>query len=530
MKQLYTLLIAGLCLACSVNLSAQTITFEENASEFNNRTITLTLEGQENGRNRYANRNVGDDFADVVVRWDGSRWVITDGNDMGGSNPGMAFAIYANNYDVGPNPPSFDQGNWQVLFAGEELVRLEGDGTQGVTLAFTLTAGPFATDAGVQAGLGGGTPTGGVYSGPGVTDDGNGMTFSFDPMAAGVGTATVSYGDGPDDANNVTQSIVVNACEVMVFVTTTDSDGNENGTATATPSGGTEPYTYLWSDGQTTATATGLAGGIYSVTVTDANGCTADGMVEVLDLSVVCFQEQTEIGVNIELPETPRYIVGQSFTACNTGRVTRLDIEIGSVEPSEVLLGFNRGTTAIGPDYTQSVSVTGPGFLFIELDEPFIVVKDSVYSFGFTRTSGATIFRVHVSGTDFFPGGQFYEGLPDLISLFPTGDMSFRLLTEIDSSAVSTRSDLLTSVANLTAFPNPTNGAFMVAYDLVQTSDVTVVLYDQQGRVLRKLAQERQPAGAQRVSINDDNLPAGLLYYGLQTERGHSGVKAIIVR
>ncbi|MEZ4859392.1 MAG: M36 family metallopeptidase [Flavobacteriaceae bacterium] len=45
----------------------------------------------------------------------------------------------------------------------------------------------------VVSGLGGGTPLGGVYSGPGVTDDGNGVTFTFDPIAAGVGVHTITY-------------------------------------------------------------------------------------------------------------------------------------------------------------------------------------------------------------------------------------------------------------------------------------------------------------------------------------------------
>lgn len=45
----------------------------------------------------------------------------------------------------------------------------------------------------VLTGLSGGSPSGGVYSGPGVTDDGNGSTFSFDPAAAGVGVHTVTY-------------------------------------------------------------------------------------------------------------------------------------------------------------------------------------------------------------------------------------------------------------------------------------------------------------------------------------------------
>jgi SprB-like repeat protein/peptidase C25-like protein len=57
--------------------------------------------------------------------------------------------------------------------------------------------------------------------------------------------------------------------------------GANDGTATATPAGGIPPYEYLWSDGQTTQTATGLAPGDYTVTVTDANGCTSTESVTI---------------------------------------------------------------------------------------------------------------------------------------------------------------------------------------------------------------------------------------------------------
>jgi len=53
--------------------------------------------------------------------------------------------------------------------------------------------GSICIDAEIQAGLGGGTPTGGVYSGAGITDDGNGITYSFDPSAAGVGVHRITY-------------------------------------------------------------------------------------------------------------------------------------------------------------------------------------------------------------------------------------------------------------------------------------------------------------------------------------------------
>jgi len=71
-----------------------------------------------------------------------------------------------------------------------------------IALTFAAPA-DLCLDAGVQSGLGGGTPTGGVYSGPGVTDEGNGMTYSFDPVTAGVGTHTISYTNGGSVSDNV---------------------------------------------------------------------------------------------------------------------------------------------------------------------------------------------------------------------------------------------------------------------------------------------------------------------------------------
>ena len=62
-----------------------------------------------------------------------------------------------------------------------------------------------------------------------------------------------------------------------VLATTTKTNvscyGGNNANITANPSGGTAPYFYLWSDGQSTQTATGLSAGIYTCIIADANGC-----------------------------------------------------------------------------------------------------------------------------------------------------------------------------------------------------------------------------------------------------------------
>lgn len=61
------------------------------------------------------------------------------------------------------------------------------------------------------------------------------------------------------------------------IITSTENSGCgvSNGTATAYVNGGTAPYTYTWNSNpvQNTQTATGLASGSYSLTITDNNGC-----------------------------------------------------------------------------------------------------------------------------------------------------------------------------------------------------------------------------------------------------------------
>ena len=64
--------------------------------------------------------------------------------------------------------------------------------------------------------------------------------------------------------------LVIDNCESVAVSTVGGSDGE----ALITVSGGTQPYTYLWSNGATTNPATNLTAGEYTVTITDANGCT----------------------------------------------------------------------------------------------------------------------------------------------------------------------------------------------------------------------------------------------------------------
>ena len=94
-------------------------------------------------------------------------------------------------------------------------------------------------------------------------------------MAAGTYSVTVTDSKGC----TTTASYTVTQPAVLVATasgTNVSCNGGNDGTATVAVTGGTAAYTYLWSPGgQTTQSISGLAIGTYSVTVTDAKGCTA---------------------------------------------------------------------------------------------------------------------------------------------------------------------------------------------------------------------------------------------------------------
>jgi hypothetical protein len=100
-------------------------------------------------------------------------------------------------------------------------------------------------------------------------------TATASGLTAGAYSVTVTDANLANDTANIT---ITEPTAVLASITTTvneSSPGAADGSATVTASGGVPPYTYLWSNGATTATITGLSAGNYQVTVTDANGGSA---------------------------------------------------------------------------------------------------------------------------------------------------------------------------------------------------------------------------------------------------------------
>ena len=182
----------------------------------------------------------------------------------------------------------------------------------------------------------------------------NGITNSsglFSGIPAGTDFAwsvTDQQGCGPVTGTlTVTEPTESLACLVSV-VTQPTCAGCTDGEALAVPSGGWGNYSFSWSNGQTSATATGLTAGTWSVTVTDQEGCAVT--------SEVTFDPKPDITVTITA--SPNIFNGETLFDV----VVKIS-EINGVEtsgPISVLIprderwtmegGFNPVLTSLGAE------------------------------------------------------------------------------------------------------------------------------------------------------------------------------------
>lgn len=121
-----------------------------------------------------------------------------------------------------------------------------------------------------------GTATVGSFTGTGVTPytylwSTGATSQSINSLVAGNYSVTVTDAQGCSrtKSKTVEQSPVITVNATVNPATCTQN----NGSIVALGGGGTPPYSYLYSNGATTQTASGLAPGSYFITITDANGC-----------------------------------------------------------------------------------------------------------------------------------------------------------------------------------------------------------------------------------------------------------------
>ena len=76
-------------------------------------------------------------------------------------------------------------------------------------------------------------------------------------------------------------------------------------------------------------------------------------------------------------------------------------------------------------------------------------------------------------------------------------------------------------------YPNPFNPQTTIRFDLPAPSEVTLVIYDMQGRVVRTLVNGRKPIGIHNVTWDGTNNAGFSVSSGLYLYRINAGLKAL---
>ena len=184
--------------------------------------------------------------------------------------------------------------------------------------------------------------------------------------SAPAGTYSVTL----TDAAGTTASAAIQVSQpaqlaVVATATSPAGVGASDGKATVTATGGTAPYTFSWSSGETGASAARLSAGKHGVTATDANGCAAAASLEITEnilplaasvsetVNIKCAGQKASLEVKISGGKGPfKYV-------WNTPSVTGASPGVSAGEYTVTV------TDAVGTTASASVKVNQPAQLTI---------------------------------------------------------------------------------------------------------------------------------------------------------------------
>jgi len=196
----------------------------------------------------------------------------------------------------------------------------------------------------------------------------NGSAFTQDLSGLEAGSYTVMIQDGSDCWIGTGITIAEPLLASNLTVTNTGCIGGTNGAASVVVSSGYEPYTYLWSNADTTTLLSGLSAGTYTLLVTDSNGCTLNDTAVVTDPSAIA---STIIAVNVSCNggsdgEADITVSGGSppytYVWDNTGSSTTEDITVLSANTYRVTITDSCGVSAM-----DSIVITEPALLIVAI-------------------------------------------------------------------------------------------------------------------------------------------------------------------
>jgi hypothetical protein len=348
----------------------------------------------------------------------------------------------------------------------------------------------------------------------------------LNPLTCNGGTGTVSVtaqggtvpytGTGvfTQSAGTTTYSVIDNnGCQAGASITfaqgasitgriiVTNATCTTPGSATASVSGGSTPYSYLWSNGATGVTASGLPPGSYSLTVTDQNGCSSLFNCTVRLNAVYpglagSITGQTNVRTNSTftysiLPVSGATSYRWTLPPNCSGFSTSTSININ------FMTGFSGGSICVTP-----VNACGDGGTSCKaVVIPTITgtggpgkVKDKI-PVGLGNGLGAIISADQAAGID--PGSSGVSPRPFDAGPGGSADPSLTLTASPDA------------IRNLVVYPNPSRGKVVIGFNGKKDEIYFLQLLDMSGAVIAELKVKGQEDMCQ-ILYDTSILAAGI--------------------
>ena len=334
------------------------------------------------------------------------------------------------------------------------------------------------------------TSTGGVqpiyawYFGDGTSDFGINPIHSYKYN----GTYTVcltmfdslNWGCASYYCDKITISGAQNSpCTLMAFVTSNPNSGNVSTLTASVISGGTAPYTYIWSTGATTQTivVSHSITTVYCVTVVDAKGCT-DIACKTITVVPPCsayfygYQDSTNLGVY--------WVVNKAYGAA----------------PITYTWSWGDGNTSTGATPSHTYAAAG------------------WYNICLTITDGAGCSSTYCDSANVQRNSNATAGV-HIVNVI------------LDSTTSVAENNIIN---NWSVYPNPASELTAISYTLTRASDVQISVFDLMGNKVAEVDNSHQAAGTHTANADISSISAGMYLLQIKTNDSALTKKLSIVK
>jgi PKD repeat protein len=360
------------------------------------------------------------------------------------------------------------------------------------------------------------------------TSTGNPTTYSWSfpggtPATSSIANPTITYNTAGtyNVSLTVTNSVgsntktsnllVVVRAKPSVSLTGNNSTCGANGTVTAIVSGGQSPYNYTWSNGATTQNLSGLTSGNFTITVRDANTCSATSSATVNNTGAVLNSTVNNV------------------TLCNDNNNGSIQLTVtNGIQPityswntgatSASIFGLAAGTYVVnvntnGCSFTETYTITAPVALNVSLNvtpatngnngSASTTVSGGAAPYTYSWSNGAT-----TSSINNLAAGNYSLTVSDNNGCWYVE----QFIVDLQSSII----DKKTITKYIDVYPNPSNGVFNVQLDLNETKNIKAEVYNALGvKVSERIFDIQRP---ETIVFDLNNLPNSTYILKLSTK------------